>query len=349
MSFLTQSGQYPCQDQVAQLPPTEELQCPTPPKRPPSTCRRARSSRSSARSCSRCSCSPSTRRSSATALPRIITDLNGQRALHVVGHDLPADLDDQRPDLRQAVRPVRPAPDRHLRGQPVPRSARRCAGSARRCGSSSCSAASRASAAAPSSRSRSRSSPTSTRRPSAASTSACSAPCSACRRSSGPGLGGFITDTVRLALDLLHQHPDRADLAVHPVAAPAGDPAARRPARTSTTSARRCSPLAIAPFLIGLTNKQTRPVDRPGRRRPDRRSASSSAPLFLCVESRAPEPIVPARPVPDPDVHDLGRGDVPRRRSGSSPRHLPAALVPDRRRRRARRSRATTSCRCSPG
>ena len=43
-----------------------------------------------------------------------------QRALHVGDHDLPADLDDQRADLRQAVGPVRPAADLHLRGRPVP-------------------------------------------------------------------------------------------------------------------------------------------------------------------------------------------------------------------------------------
>ena len=52
-----------------------------------------------------------------TALPRIVTDLHGNEPLHVGRHDLPADGHDQRPDLRQAVRPVRPAADRHLRGR----------------------------------------------------------------------------------------------------------------------------------------------------------------------------------------------------------------------------------------
>ena len=55
-----------------------------------------------------------------TALPRIVTDLNGNDLYTWVGHDLPADGDDQRPDLRQAVGPVRPAADHHLRGRPVP-------------------------------------------------------------------------------------------------------------------------------------------------------------------------------------------------------------------------------------
>ena len=55
-----------------------------------------------------------------TALPRDRHRPPGQQPLHVGDHDLPADLDDQRPDLRQAVGPVRAAPDRHLRGEPVP-------------------------------------------------------------------------------------------------------------------------------------------------------------------------------------------------------------------------------------
>ena len=49
-----------------------------------------------------------------TALPIISTELNGAGAVHVGVHDLPAHLDDQRPDLRQALRPVRPPPDLHL-------------------------------------------------------------------------------------------------------------------------------------------------------------------------------------------------------------------------------------------
>ena len=60
-----------------------------------------------------------------------------QRPLHLGVHRLSADLDDQRPALRQAVRPVRPAADlpvrhRHLHGRLA--AGRACR---RRCGSSS--------------------------------------------------------------------------------------------------------------------------------------------------------------------------------------------------------------------
>ena len=51
-----------------------------------------------------------------TALPRIVDRPRRQRALHVwVDHDLPADQHDQRPVLRQAVRPVRPPADPDVR------------------------------------------------------------------------------------------------------------------------------------------------------------------------------------------------------------------------------------------
>ena len=55
-----------------------------------------------------------------TALPVIVTELGGNELLHVVGHDLPADVHDQRPDLRQTVGPVRPAADHPVGGRAVP-------------------------------------------------------------------------------------------------------------------------------------------------------------------------------------------------------------------------------------
>ncbi len=70
---------------------------------------------------------------------------------------------------------------------------------------------------------------------------------------------------LRLALDLLRQRADRPHLAVHPVAAAAGHQAARCGRSTSTTSALRVFTLAIAPFLIGLTNKAGRRMDRSER------------------------------------------------------------------------------------
>ena len=55
-----------------------------------------------------------------TALPQIVTDLNGNDALHVGRHDLPADVHDHRPVLRQAVRPVRPQAAADVRHRRLP-------------------------------------------------------------------------------------------------------------------------------------------------------------------------------------------------------------------------------------
>ena len=50
-----------------------------------------------------------------TALPVDRHRPQGQRRLHLGLHRLPADRHGQRPDLRKAVRPLRPAPDLHDR------------------------------------------------------------------------------------------------------------------------------------------------------------------------------------------------------------------------------------------
>ena len=271
-----------------------------------------------------------------TALPIIVTDLNGNYAVHVGGHDLPADVDDQRPDLRQAVGPVRPAADLHLGASACSWSPRSCAASARRCGSSSCSAASRASAAARSSRSRWPSSPTCTRRPSAASTSGCSGRCSGCRRSSGPAIGGLITDTCRLALDLLRQHPARPDLALRHAGGSCRPIKRPEAGRNIDYLGAALFAAAIAPFLIGLTNKQTGDWTDPAVGGLILLGLALGA-VFLLVESRAADPIVPLGLFRIRIVHDLGRGDVPRGVRVLRRDHLPAALVPGRRRRSARR------------
>ena len=82
-------------------------------------------------------------------------------------------------------------------------------------------------------------------------------------------------------------------VARHPVAPAAGDQAPGCRRATSTTWARRCSPRRSAPFLIGLTNKQTGDWTDPAvggliarRARPARR-------VFLWIESRVADPIVP--------------------------------------------------------
>ena len=174
------------------------------------------------------------------ALPRIVTALHGERALHLVGHDLSADLDGQRPDLRQAVRPLRPPPDRDLRRQPVPDQL-----GARRPQPEHGDVHPVPRAPGPRRRRDVPDRPRGRRRPVHAGR-ARQVPRPVRRR-----VRGVVARRARarrvhhrhvqLELDLLHQHPDRAGLAVHPVAAAARRSGDRRPARTSTTSARRSS------------------------------------------------------------------------------------------------------------
>ena len=96
----------------------------------------------------------------------------------------------------------------------------------------------------------------------------------------------------RLALDLLRQRAARPDLAVHPAGACCRRSGGRTPGATSTTSARRSSPLAIAPFLIGLTNKQTGEWTDPAVGGLILVGLALGV-VFLWIESRAADPIVP--------------------------------------------------------
>ena len=103
--------------------------------------------------------------------------------VHVGDHDLPADLDDQRADLRQALRPVWSAADHPVCDQPVHRRV-----GSRRAEPGDVAVRRRTRPSGPgraerSSRSPSPRSPTFTRRPSGASTQAISVPSSASRRS----------------------------------------------------------------------------------------------------------------------------------------------------------------------
>ena len=210
------------------------------------------------------------------ALPRIVTDLHGERAVHVGDHHLPADLDDQRPHLRQAVRPLRPPADHPLRAQPVHRRLRSGRASARRCGSSSLFRGLQglgggaifpvalAIARRPVHARRARQ----VRRLS-------SAPCSACRRSSGRPSAASSPTPVGWHWIFFVNVPIGLDLALRDLA-PAAD-------RSSNPYATRNIDYvgaalftgAIAPFLIGLTNKTTSNwMDRSVGRRPDRSSGS---------------------------------------------------------------------------
>ena len=190
-------------------------------------------------------------------------DLRRQRALHVGDHRVPADGDDQRSDLRQAVRPVRtPAdlPVRHRRSFML--GSLLCGPVPARCGSSSCPAASRASARAPCSRSRWRSSATCSRRPSAAGTRACSARCSACRSLIGPAHRRAHHRHHRLALGVLRQPADRR---VRPASSSGGTCppttwAGERPRIDYLGAALFTA--ALVPILVGPDQQAVGRVDR---------------------------------------------------------------------------------------
>ena len=255
-----------------------------------------------------------------------------QRPLHVGVHRLPADVDDQRPDLRQALRPVRPAARSSC-------SASACSWSAR-C-SPACrsemwqliaAAASRASAPARCSRSRWRSSRD------------LFAPSERGRYQGlfgavfglssllGPAIGGLITDTIGWHLVFFVNMPIGAVVLLDGPALPAGVPPRPATGRRSTTSARRCSrPRSSRSSSASPTSR--RPTGPTRRRRADRPRARRSSAVFVWVESRAAEPIVPLEPVPEPRVHDLGRVGLPRGVRVLRGGRLPAALVPGRRRR----------------
>ena len=217
-----------------------------------------------------------------------------QRPVHVGRHDLPADLDDQRPDLRQAVRPVRPPADHHLRGQPVHRRlgpvrpepgdvavhpVPRPPGSRRRRGLPG--------------RARGHRRPVHAR-PSAASTWASSARCSGCRRSSGRASAASSPTPSAGTGSSSSTCPIGPRLAVHH----AGGCCRRSSARTP---AAHIDYVGAALFTRG---------DRAVPRRPDQQDAPVDdwtdpsvgglilarprvRRVFLWVESRVAEPIVP--------------------------------------------------------
>ena len=176
-----------------------------------------------------------------TALPVIVTDLHGNDLYTWVVTVYLLTSTISGPDLRQAVGPVRAAPDHHLRGRPVPgrvgavrpepgdvaadpvprppgpRRRRRLPGLAR-------------GRRRPVHAGRAGQVPRLLRgglRPVVA---------------AGSGDRWVHHRPVQLALDLLRQRPDRRGVAGDPVAPAAGDQAPGRRAATSTTSGRPCSP-----------------------------------------------------------------------------------------------------------
>ena len=135
------------------------------------------------------------------------------------------------------------------------------------------------------------SSPTCSRRPSAAATRACSARCSGSSSLLGPAVGGLITDTIGWPFVFLVNLPIGARRAGHGPALPAGLPPRRRRPRIDYLGAALFA-AALVPILVGLTNKQSRRLDRPAVGGLIALGALVLA-AFLWVESRAAEPIVP--------------------------------------------------------
>ena len=221
----------------------------------------------------------------------------------------------------------------------APRSARV---SARRCGSSCSSGASRALAAARSSRWPSLSSPTSSR-PSNAASGGLFGAVFGFSSVLGPWIGGLLTDFgwnwiffVNVPVGLI------SFIVLWRLL-----PAIKRPegARNIDYIGAAVFAAAIAPFLIGLTNKS-------GRARLDRPVVGGLmllglAPRRLHLDRVArAEPIVPLGLFRIRDVLDLGARDVPRWLRFLRRDHLPAALAPDVVG-RARPSPASTCCRSS--
>ena len=88
---------------------------------------------------------------------------------------------------------------------------------------------------------------------------------------------------------------------------------------------------AIAPFLVGLTNRQSADWADPWVGGLMAVGLVFGA-IFLWWESRVSEPIIPLDLFRNPDVHDLRAGDVPGGVRLLRRDRLPAALVPGRRR-----------------
>ena len=177
-----------------------------------------------------------------TALPVIVTDLEGNELYTWAVTIYLLTSDDQRPDLRQAVGPVRAAPDHHLRGGPVPASHRSLAGLSQEMwqfilfrglqglGGGAVFPVALAVVAdlyTPAERGK---------------YLGLFGAVFGLSSLVGPAIGGLDHRPRRLALDLLRQRADRPDLAGHPVAPAARRSSGPRRPATSTTSARPCSP-----------------------------------------------------------------------------------------------------------
>ena len=108
----------------------------------------------------------------------------------------------------------------------------------------------------------------------------------------GPAIGGLITDNFVVALDLLRQRADRPHLAVHPVAAAARHQAARCGQATSTTWVLPSSPSRSRPSSSASRTRRAGEWTDPSVGGLILIGLAFGA-LFVWIESRAPDPIVP--------------------------------------------------------
>ena len=191
-----------------------------------------------------------------TALPADHHRPRRQRPLHVGVHRLPADLDDQRPALRQAVRPVRPATDlpvRHRRVHGRLAAGRPVAGDVAARRRSRRPGPRRGRAVPDRARGHRR---TCSRRRSAAATRACSGPCSASPSSSArPSAGSSPTRSAGRSCSSSTCRSARSCSASVWRYLPSYHLGGERPKIDYLGAALFTG--ALVPILVGLTNKRT--------------------------------------------------------------------------------------------
>ena len=160
----------------------------------------------------------------------------------------------------------------------------------------------------------------------------------------GPAIGGLITDTIGWPFVFFINLPVGAGGHLHGPALPAAyHPAGERPRIDYLGAALFTG--ALVPILVGLTNKQSADWTDPSVGGLIARRAAILA-VFVFVESRASEPIVPLGLFRNRAVHGLGRRRCSWRRSGSSPRSSSCPAGSRSSTARRRRSPATRCCRC---
>ena len=144
----------------------------------------------------------------------------------------------------------------------------------------------------------------------------------------GPLVGGFLTENISWHWIFYVNIPIGLVAAVRHLAAAADRQDPRRLANFDFLGGLIFT-VAITFLLVGLTNKQFGEWTDPTVGGFILVGLIGTV-LFILVEARAKEPIVPLEPVPEPDVRGLDGLDVLRELRVLRGDHLPAALVPVR-------------------